>query len=336
MNNFSHNRMHDKGAGSPGGFGRGFWRTHRLALCLCLSLGSAHADTPDTDISPDIRVVFSGQTKPYEAFRHGFEEGLAGHILSQTRFYADVDSLDPASLNRNSIIVSIGTAATRWALANTDQPMMAGMIPADSFHRFREDNPDRRLTGMFIDQPPARHMALIRVLLPEAEHAALFAAGIDESQQSTLLDAASAVGLDLHIRQANSRSDIIRAVRELRTRMDAFLILPGGATMSAASLRALLLHGFHEQIPVFGYSPGLVTAGSLAAVHSDPRELGSESAEQLQQLVTGPGSAWPPGRYPSNFRISSNRELARSLQLRLPSDDTLRERIQALEADNAP
>ena len=317
-------------------FQRSSWCVGILALCLIVPIAPEIGHAQEHAAESNVHIVFSDDTTPYMDFRHGFESSLPESFKALSRFYLDTDAIDPESLDEQSVILSVGTAATRWALENTRQTVMASMIPSQSFHRLKAAHPDRQLTALFIDQPPERHMALARSLLPEAENLAIFSSGLDEGIKVRLAQAAERVGLTLHFKSVRSRTETIRAVRATGGNADALLILPGSETMPAPSLRALLLHSFREDLPVIGYSSGLVSAGSVAAIHSVPTKLGEESAEYLQRLLGMNASEWPPERYPSGFEVSSNRELARSLRLPLPSDATLRQRIQDLETNNAP
>lgn len=319
-----------------GAFQRFSWCVGILALCLILPIVPAIANAQDHAAISNVHIVFSDETTPYMDFRHGFESSLPEPFKALSQLYLDTDAIDPESLDEQSLILSIGTSATRWALENTSQTVMASMIPSQSFYRLKAAHPDRQLTALFIDQPPERHMALARSLIPRAENLAIFSSGLDEDMKTRLNQAAERMGLTLHFRIVRSRTETIRAVRAMGNDADALLLLPGSKPMPAPSLRALLLHSFRENLPVIGYSSGLVSAGSVAAIHSLPRKLGEESAEKLQQLLGVHASDWPSERYPSDFEISSNRELARSLRLPLPSDATLRQRIQDLETNNAP
>jgi putative tryptophan/tyrosine transport system substrate-binding protein len=317
-------------------FQRSSWCVGILALCLILPIAPETGNAEEHAAISNVHIVFSDETTPYMDFRHGFESSLPEAFKALSQFYLDTDAIDPESLNEQSLILSVGTSATRWALENTSQTVMASMIPSQSFYRLKAAHPDRQLTALFIDQPPERHMALARSLLPGAENLAIFSSGLDEDMKARLSQAAARMGLTLHFKIVRSRTETIRAVRAVGNDADALLILPGSEPMPAPSLRALLLHSFRENLPVIGYSSGLVSAGSVAAIHSLPRKLGEESAEHLQRLSGMNASARPAERYPSGFEISSNRELARSLRLPLPSDATLRKRIQDLEINNAP
>ncbi len=307
-----------------------------LVLCLAFQAAATTGNANEYSSFSDVRIVLSDQTTPYMDFRHGFESRLPETVKAFSQFYLDKDAIDTDSLDEESLILSVGTSATRWALENTSQAVMASMIPSQTFHRLKAAHPDRHLSGLFIDQAPERHIALARSLFPEAKDLAIFSSGFDEDLKESLGQAAESMGLTLHFNSVQTRTEIIRAVRVMRNSADALLVLPGSEIMPAPNLRALLLHSFRENLPVLGYSSGLVSAGSVAAIHSLPRALGEESAVHLQRLLKMKASDWPSGQHPSDFQISSNRELARSLRLPLPSDTTLRQRVQDLETHDAP
>jgi ABC-type uncharacterized transport system substrate-binding protein len=80
------------------------------------------------------------------------------------------------------------------------------------------------------------------------------------------------------------------------------------------------------------FSPAYVRAGALLAVHVTPFQIGIQAAQMTRNLLDG--KALPAsGVYSSDFQISVNEHVARSLGLSLDGQD-LRQRL--LQREGSP
>ncbi|MDQ2068280.1 ABC transporter substrate-binding protein [Natronospira bacteriovora] len=278
-----------------------------------------------------LAVLFSDQTPPYEQFRQGFEEEMnesRPFSLYQTR---ELDRSAADTLRDEPLIIAVGASATRWALENSTADVFATMVPADSIEQLGKRFPERKLHALYIDQAPYRHMALMRSSLPDAERITLLCRDPQPARLEALMAAADRLDLKLEFRQVRNRSEIIRAVQAVHRETDAFIVLPASEAMGPADLRALLLHSFRTGVPVFGYSPGLVSAGTIAAIHSNPQSLGRETARKFKGLQNSQAPRWASSTFPVHYDLTINREVARSLGIPLPSESALRQAIDSME-----
>lgn len=142
-------------------------------------------------------VLIPGDGKPHRAFQDALSEALSDsswHILSKIQ--------DPASaqIANPDLIVTIGGEALRKTLAiNPSQPMLATLLTRQSYERALSDFPSlsRRISAVFLDQPPARQALLIRQLLPEAKRVGLLVGGDTRLQVMRFQQAMASRGLRL-------------------------------------------------------------------------------------------------------------------------------------------
>lgn len=205
---------------------------------------------------------------------------------------------------------------------NTEGPVVAAMVPSWTVTRWQARRPDRQITGIFIDQPAHRHVALVRALLPAAVSLGLLS-GMEATTESEFGQAADNQGLFLFHEVAEDRSSLLRGVRLLARETDAIIVLPSSLTTEARNLRSLLLQSFRAGVPVIGFSPGLVDAGAIAAVYSAPEGIGADTVALLEDVGESEPSNWPAARYPDSFQIAVNRQVARAIGLSIPSRDDL-------------
>ncbi|MCP1726683.1 hypothetical protein J2T60_000648 [Natronospira proteinivora] len=304
------------------------WFTGLVSL-VCLIMPLAHAE----DDARLIHLMLSSEGGHYRAFESGFIEAADESLLERLRVHTGTQNFpDPESKGDNAYWVAVGMKALHWNLSEHEEAILATMVPALSLNRLLEAHPDRHISGLYIDQPPLRHLHLISQVLPEATRVGIITAPDESALRAMFDEEAEKSDLLLIHHQASDRDSLITSVRTFSREADVLLLPPSHITQDARNLRALLLQSFRGNLPVFSYSPGLVSAGSLMAAHTIPRRLGEETAEKLMALRGSTGQDWPDPVYPAHFEISTNREVGRSLNVRIPPRETLFQSLQELDS----
>jgi ABC-type uncharacterized transport system substrate-binding protein len=99
-------------------------------------------------------------------------------------------------------------------------------------------------------------------------------------------------------------------------------MLPDPVVANADTVYGLLLTTYRAQLPVVGFSEGLLNAGALISLFSTARQQGRQGGEIARQILSSDG-VLPEPRYPKYFTVRVNSSVARSLGLHLPPEDTL-------------
>ena len=102
---------------------------------------------------------------------------------------------------------------------------------------------------------------------------------------------------------------------------DLLLLVPDPVVANADTVYGLLLTSYRAQIPVVGYSEGLLNAGALVSLFSTARQQGRQGAEIVGRLLAH--EALPTPQHPRYFTVRVNASVARSLGLRLPAESAL-------------
>jgi len=309
---------------APGAFPPWSWLYGPLLLIYLLNAPVF----ADEDGRP-VHLLLSGDSTAYQEFETGFREVADAPLLEKLSVHIGEEAFPVSRANEkpSPYWIAVGMQSLRWSLREHQDPLIAAMVPATSLNRLMETHRDRPISGLYIDQHPLRHLRLIKQALPDAERVGIITAPNDGERRSIFDEAADRADLILRHHQVSDRDELIAAVRSLSREADALLIVPSQITRDSRNLRALLLQSFRGRLPVFAYSPGLVSAGSLMAIHSTPRTLGRETAEQLMTLRDIPPEQWPDPDYPHHLALSTNREVARSLGIRLPDQEVLKQTL---------
>jgi ABC-type uncharacterized transport system substrate-binding protein len=301
-----------------------------LLLALGLPLGSAlcHAQSPST-----VALLLSEpggiHAEAADSLRRELE---ADGDLWRVRREALGESTN-ASTNGNAaeVRVAIGLKALLAALAeDANTPLLALLVPRASFERVLAEHGARGKTvsALYLDQPLARQLALIRLALPEVRRVGV-PLGPSSSMLAEAVERASVASRVLvRIGRAGSGAELFPALDAMAPEVDALLLLPDSVVTQRATLASLFLHAYRKRLPVVAYSAPMSQAGAVLSVYATPAQLGVEAARWLRESRQAHGIHLGAPRYPEAFTVTSNRNVARSLDLRLADDATLERRLR--------
>ena len=107
---------------------------------------------------------------------------------------------------------------------------------------------------------------------------------------------------------------------------DVLIGLDDPGIYNADNLKTILLTSYSRSKVLIGPSAPFIEAGSLSTTYSTPGDMAHSVALLLQQDQL-PGEV----TYPAYFSVLSNAQVARSLGLPEPDDETLRHLLTELE-----
>jgi putative tryptophan/tyrosine transport system substrate-binding protein len=295
----------------------------RALLALALALIAVAMGVSPAQARPVVHFVLSEPNGPYHEVFAAARERLDAHAT------VTLGTLDDDVPETVTAIVAVGTAAAaRWAGTDDARPVFATLIPSAGWQGLVRGDPARR-SALFLDQPLARQLALVRVLLPPLRELGVVYGPGSVTRRDEVLDAADRFHLFINAHHATSSADIDDAFLTVLRRSEALLALPDSAVFTRYNVQSLLLASFRLRRPVIGFSESWVRAGALAAVHTTPSQLGDELGERIAAWLPDRG-ALPPSGAPYRYTLSVNRQVAFSLGVNLPPDAVLQQRLRAL------
>lgn len=241
---------------------------------------------------------------------------------------------DDALLAGVELVVAVGVQATQTAAGwEGGPPVLSVLVPRASFDRLLVERTEGVRRGQFsaiyLDQPLARQINLLRSVLPEKKRVAAIL-GPDSSRLLPRLSSAlSRAELRLVSEEVARESEVIPALSRLLGASDILLALPDSLVFTRETARSVLLITYRYQRPLIGFSQAYVDAGALAATFSTPAQIARQTAELVQALPSG-AFLLPSPRYPAYFSVAVNRSVARALALDVPSDDALLARLLSM------
>ena len=190
--------------------------------------------------------------------------------------------------------------------------MLAILVPRLAFERMADPSRVRAgsMSAVFLDQPPARQMQLIRLALPDARSVGVLVSGQSKGHVPAVEAAARERGLQL-ISAVIEQGGLYPALQSLLPDIDVLLAMPDPVVFNGQTAGNILTATYRRQIPMAGFSSAYVKAGALLAVYSTPSQVGARGGELLRQGLAG-RSLQPP-QSPREFAVEVNQNVAHSL-----------------------
>lgn len=312
--------------------------THLRVLCrrlsrLTLILGVLVWPCLGLAAPKQVVIVLSEDAALYKeaasAIREGLESELAsGKVTIRAVIASEARSL-AATVAADALFVPLGAKAAD-AIAELDQPMLAGLLSRQAYEKYLVSGATRRgVSAIYLDQPLSRHLQLVRAVQPRAKSVGVLFGPSQIAAQSTLINAAHANGLQLISATLKNGGELFSALQNLLPNVDVLLLLPDPMVVNRNSVQNLMLSSYRQQVPTLGYSQNLVEAGALAGVFSTPQQIGKQIGETIQSLIPGKGWDLSSPVYPKYFTVKINASVARSLEINVPMDALLIQRMGA-------
>lgn len=285
-------------------------------LCLAAPFAQAGALT----------VISSDNSPHYGEFAAALSEDLNN---SNWRIVASRTADNLRNVESTDIIITAGSEAFRQTLQRTSgTPILATLLARQSYEQILRETPPapRRISAIFLDQPPERQAAFIRKLLPGQRQVAALFGPETRSLAPPYRHAFLEAGLVLTEEHAFDDASILNALNATLPRNAVLLAIPDSKIYRRDSIKAILITAFRYQRPAVGYSAAFVKAGGLAAIYSTPRQI----ARQAAQTVIAHGTTLPVPAWPRLFAVTINNSVANALGLPTKDEESI---LQALQSD---
>lgn len=234
------------------------------------------------------------------------------------------------------LVIAVGTRAAQHLLRVPELrvPVLCLLVPRSSYETLVSGlraADARRVSAVFLDQPLARQIELIRQALPGLNRVGTVTGPDSARELDRLQQAIEARGIKLVSERVARDSELFPALSRVMSDSDVFLALPDSRVINSDTAQNLLLTSYRLRSPVIGYSAAYVRAGAFAAVFSTPQQMGLQAGEIARAYLRNP--VLPAPQYPRNFSVAVNRQVSRSLGLEPDEDTVLRDRIQRSERE---
>lgn len=283
-----------------------------------------------------ITIVMSHASTTNEEFVQQFKEALSSdqsHTMQVN--VINLTEVDRLTVAENSeLVIALGVRALQASskLKHTT-PVLGVFVPLPTFNQLMYKS-GRRLgifSAIVLDQPFKRQIGLAKIAMPAAKNMAILLGTASNRYEDFLREAAEQNGFNVDVRELASSADLIPTLESIFNTNDVLLAIPDPIVYNRETAQPILLTSYRHQVPVIGYSKSYVKAGALASVFSNAKQLATQAAEIAinSQKHT---SRLPPPVVPKYFSVIINRQVQRSLNLKLADENDIYQQLLALEA----
>jgi ABC-type uncharacterized transport system substrate-binding protein len=294
----------------------------------CLLSGLAQA-------APNLTIVSSERSPAYQEAADAMLVELERAGLPRTDvLQLTAQEFSAPTVAGSKLIVALGAeAAGTVARLESRIPVLCALLPRSSFERVLIDTgrkPSSLLSALYLDQPLARQLALIRVALPETRRIGVLWGPESQLKAAELTGLLRSAGLELVDATVARNEAIFPGLKKVLESADVLLALADPQIFNSSSIQNILLSSFKARIPLVAFSPSYVRAGALMALHATPAQVGTQAAGISLPVLQGKGPLAAP-LYTRDFSVTVNEHVARSLRLTLDAQ-SMRERLRQSEA----
>uniref|UniRef100_UPI003D2C5BBC ABC transporter substrate-binding protein n=1 Tax=Marinobacter adhaerens TaxID=1033846 RepID=UPI003D2C5BBC len=239
---------------------------------------------------------------------------------------------DQLATLENSTIITVGPAAfSRARQANRSAAILAMLVDRSFISAFAERSPGQ-ISAVLYDVPLIRQALTGKAILPQATKIALLATADSVELYEPLIDELPAYGMSARIFLVESNDNLISTLVRALGYGDFLLAAPDSAIYNPRTIKHILLTAYRRNQIVIGPTQAYVKAGSLASSYAPFPEMVEMAGSFLSTFFeTG---AYPEPSYPEEFRVEVNAQVARSLNIPLPSREDIATRVDRQLAIN--
>ena len=320
---------------------RGTWRA-RAALIYALRRLIALAAVATAFVSwpvaaaTEVLVVIAQRSPAHEetlaALRASLADVPATGLTLRVMTAAEFSDSGPRATDRKlpGLVVTLGTDAAATVLQQKlPAPTYCTFLPQAAYAALANGSGERHAyrSALYLDQPFARQMRLIRLALPTRTRVGVVLGPESRKSEQDLRQAAVSAGLVLRVEQVVDEKQLVGALHRIMDNADVLLAVPDPLVFNRNTAQSVLLTTYRLGKPVAGYSRAYVTAGALLSVYSTPAQIGRQIGEELLTMQDRPGRPLPAPGYPRYFSVDINERVARSLGIEPGQADDLTRRL---------
>lgn len=288
-------------------------------LLLSCAIAASHAAE-----MMNVQLVLSNGNAPYQNFAQTFRQNLPERIkITILQRAEDFSEKTPIA----DLLVTVGTKAANWVATRTTSPMLAAMIPSNTYVDLLKQRPHASQTSaIYLDQPWNRQLDLLQAALPARSKIGVLHSADSHLNIPVLRAELSHHGLTLFAGTLQNEASLFADLEEVLTNSEVLLAVPDSAIFSNSNIRNILLSSYRHGIPLIGLSQSYVRAGALCAIYSTPEHLAAQASTSTLSFMRT--RHLPAAQYPVLYSIAVNLAVARTMGINIQSAELLQLQVE--------
>ena len=268
-------------------------------------------------------VIISSSNSDYQVqtaskIREKLEANGARAIIIST------DDIVSSEKNIKTLYVAIGENAIN-SLYEYDSDAFVlrinhRMIPGTKYTSAQSD--------LITAQPECRHIQLIKSLNPDWSTVAVLSSIGSLDITVELRKCTERQNLSLNVYTITKQSDLLETLETAIEHNRVLLAIADPFIYNSKTLKNILLTTYRHRMPVIGYSDSFVQAGAVAAIYTSPESIADKASDIIFGFFNNNWQFNKKIYSTDGFSISMNTQVATSLEITLPSEESIRESME--------
>jgi ABC-type uncharacterized transport system substrate-binding protein len=286
-----------------------------LLLAFCM-LTEVRAEGPmNVVIITSSNSNFQLQTAA--AMRESLERDGARSLIISNEDFAT------SSQNEKTLYVAIGDRAIN-SLYKFDPDAFVLRVTS---HKNHDNKYTSAQSDLITAQPECRHIQLIKSLNPSWSTVGVLTSVNSADIAAALIHCAIKYNLNLQLYAITDNSDLLVTLEAAIEDNKVLLAITDPLIYNSHSVKNILLTAYRHRKPVIGYSDSFVQAGAVAAVYTSPQTIGDKAARIILDFFENNWQFSKNIYTARDFSISINKQVAKSLDITLPAEKSIRKDI---------
>lgn len=309
-------------------------RVGLVAYAIAFVLLCIHS-SPTLGAAPSIGILYSNESPAQLAVVNKIKQVLLDAFSeTPTILTATVDGGGNATLSSTShdLVITVGVEAAVACrdLCGSDS-LLRTLIPARTADAMLLSGHNNSIYSIYLDQPLSRLLNLSKIALPYDRDVGVLLGPSSTAHSKDLRRVAKRLKISLNIEQISNQSELITALERLLKQSEVLLALPDPLIYNRFTVQKILLTTYRLQRPVVSFSAALVRAGATMAVYSSPEQIGQHVGEAAIRIVNHTERRRTYSLPPRYYSVAVNHQVAHSLGITLPDEETLLHMLQDAE-----
>jgi len=230
------------------------------------------------------------------------------------------------------LLIAIGSETTKTLLdANIQTPILSALIPRHIYKSLKQTHKNKNnWSSLLINQPIERQLQLITAVMGKNKKTAILLGPYTKDLNQPLNKASTKTTQHLSIQEIKTSDQIPEALDSLNSSVDVLLTIPDPVIYNRNTLRGILLASYRKKLPLIGFSQSYVKSGAIAAIYSKPEQISQQISDITKSFFIHQ-SFKKTTYYPNDFSLALNKNIARSLGIKLAPSQTIVNQIKKAE-----
>jgi len=261
-----------------------------LGLCVGMCLIA-----PTRAYAEDIAILKSAEIGAYSEAIEAFKRALPSSFQVTLEYDLQGDMAKGRSLARRirasdaNIVLAVGLKAALAAkLEILDIPVIVCLV----LDHEKYGLPTSNMVVLSLNIPFEKYFKPLQKLAPRISRiGVLFDPQKTQGLRDQLEQDARMLGLTLVAQEVHSEQEVSGTLKSLKSKVDALYLLPDSTVLTEHTLDFLISSTLEANIPLIGFSAGLVRSGAVTGVYFNYADLGRHAATLIPTLSTPTASS---------------------------------------------